>query len=71
MQEATIYILSSATSLYIGVQFQFEHSSYTVSEAAGSLMVCVQLVSGNLSQAINVTIRSQDGTARGTFVIIP
>ena len=47
------------------MQFQFEQSNYTVSEAAGSLMVCIQLVSGNLSQPVNVTIWSQDGTATG------
>ena len=51
--------------LHIGILFQFEQSNYTVSEAGGSLVVCVQLVSGNLSQQVNVTIRSQDGTATG------
>ena len=51
--------------MYIGIQFQFEQSNYTVSEAAGSLVVCVQLARGNLSQEVNVTIQSQDGTATG------
>ena len=41
-----------------------------MNEAAGSLMVCVQLVSGNLSQPVNVTIRSQDGSATGRLEII-
>ena len=36
-----------------------------MSEAVGSVVVCVQLVSGDLRQAINVTIWSQDGTATG------
>ena len=36
-----------------------------MSEAVGSLVVCVQLVSGNLSQETNVIIQSQDGTATG------
>ena len=36
-----------------------------MSEAVGSLVVCVQHVSGDLRQAINVTIWSQDGTATG------
>ena len=36
-----------------------------MSEAVGSLVVCVKLVSGNLSQETNVIIQSQDGTATG------
>ena len=36
-----------------------------MSEAVGSLVACVQLVSGDLSQETNVTIQSQDGTAKG------
>ena len=41
-----------------------------MSEATGSLVVCVQLVSGNLSQPVNVTIQSQDGSATGRLEII-
>ena len=36
-----------------------------MSEAVGSLVACVQLVSGDLSEETNVTIQSQDGTAKG------
>ena len=50
---------------HIAILFQFQWSNYRVSEAAGSLVVCVQLVSGYLSQQINVTIHSQNGTAKG------
>jgi len=44
---------------------------YTVSEAAGSLSVCIQLVGGDLSQQVNVTIESQDGTATGKTDLLP
>ena len=61
------HLAGTSSSIYIisAIQFQFEQLNYTVSEAAGSLAVCVQLVSGNLSQQVNVTIQSQDGTATG------
>jgi len=42
-----------------------------VSEAVGSLSVCIQLVGGNLSQQVNVTIQSQDGTATGKTDYFP
>ena len=66
------HLARTSSSIYIisAIQFQFEQSNYTVSEAAGSLMVCVQLVSGNLSHQVNVTVRSQDETATGRLVII-
>ena len=44
---------------------------YTVSEEVGSLSVCIQLVGGNLSQQVNVTIQSQDGTATGKIDSFP
>ena len=47
------------------IEFQFNQSTYTVSESVGSLSICVQLVAGYLSQQVNVTIQSQDGTATG------
>ena len=52
----------------IAIEFQFNQSMYTVSEAAGSLSVCIQLVGGNLSQQVNVAIESQDGTATGKTI---
>ena len=66
------HLARTSSSIYIisAIQFQFEQSNYTVSEAAGSLVVCVQLVSGNLTQAVNVTIQSQDGTATGRNQLI-
>ena len=58
--EPTVYSHHAAA-----IQFQFNQSTYTVSESVGSLSVCIQLVAGYLSQQVNVAIQSQDGTAKG------
>jgi len=61
----------SLTVLHPTIEFQFNQSMYTVSEEVGSLSVCIQLVGGNLSQQVNVTIESQDGTATGKTDSLP
>lgn len=53
---------------YVDAVFQFSNimSNLTTSEEAGSVEVCVQLLSGTLSTSVEITLSAISGTALGT-----
>ena len=51
----------------VAVQFQFSPSHQRVSEGSGAVLVCVELLSGALSQSFHVELTPSSGSAGSYF----
>ena len=63
------FMYSAFVLPYTEVSIGFNASKYTVSEAVGSVMVCVTLQNGSIGGGVelNVAVSTQDESAQGVF----
>ena len=65
-------ILSVKTTVFHlllpGFTVRFEQAEYTFMEDAGSVQVCALVTGGTLSEALSLTLYTEDATAHGIVI---